>query len=79
MKVKFLLDENLSPRLKLAVVRLEPEIDIIRIGDYSAPALGTLDRSIEGSTKDWREPHPERKPLVLENQSNREQRSLRLG
>ena len=45
MKVKFLLDENLSPRLKLAVVRLEPEIDIIRIGDYSAPALGTLDRS----------------------------------
>jgi hypothetical protein len=46
MKVKFLLDENLSPRLKLAVVRLEPEIDIIRIGDYSAPALGTLDPDV---------------------------------
>ena len=33
MKVKFILDENLSPRLKIAVLRLNPEIDILRVGD----------------------------------------------
>ena len=33
MKIKFLLDENLSPRLKVAVLRLNPEIDILRQSD----------------------------------------------
>ena len=33
MKVRFLLDENLSPRLKMAVLRLQPDIDILRIGE----------------------------------------------
>ncbi len=46
MKVRFLLDENLSPRLKLAVFRLNPELDILRVGDSGAPALGTLDPKI---------------------------------
>lgn len=46
MKIKFLLDENLSPRLKIAVLRLNPEIDILRIGDPSTPALGTLDPEV---------------------------------
>ncbi|BAY61761.1 hypothetical protein NIES22_18280 [Calothrix brevissima NIES-22] len=32
MKVRFLLDENLSPRLKVAVLRLNPAIDIVRVG-----------------------------------------------
>lgn len=46
MKIKFLLDENLSPRLKLAVIRLEPEIDIIRVGDFSS-APHRWDREIK--------------------------------
>ena len=46
MKPSFLLDENLSPRLKLAILRLNSEIDILRVGDINAPALGTLDPQI---------------------------------
>ena len=46
MKVRFLLDENLSPRLKLAVFRLNPELDILRVGDPGTPSLGTLDPEI---------------------------------
>ncbi|MBD2144252.1 DUF5615 family PIN-like protein [Sphaerospermopsis sp. FACHB-1194] len=43
MKIRFLLDENLSPKLKFAVFRLNPAIDIVRVGDPDAPPLGTLD------------------------------------
>jgi hypothetical protein len=32
VKVRFLLDENLPPRLKLAILRLNSEIDILRVG-----------------------------------------------
>lgn len=46
MKIKFLLDENLSPRLKIAVLRLNPDIDILRIGDPTTPPLGTLDPDV---------------------------------
>ncbi len=46
MKIKFLLDENLSPRLKIAVLRLNPEIDILRIGEPNTPTLGTLDPDV---------------------------------
>ncbi|MCA1992475.1 MAG: DUF5615 family PIN-like protein [Coleofasciculus sp. S288] len=46
MKVRFLIDENLSPRLKTAVLRLNPIIDILRVGDPKAPPLGTLDPDI---------------------------------
>ena len=46
MKVRFLLDENLSTRLKVAVLRLNPAIDILRVGDPNAPQLGTLDPDI---------------------------------
>jgi hypothetical protein len=46
MKIKFLLDENLSPRLKIAVLRLNREIDILRIGDPNTPTLGTLDPDV---------------------------------
>ncbi len=46
MKPRFLLDENLSPRFKLAVSRLNSKIDILRVGDPNAPALGTLDSEI---------------------------------
>jgi hypothetical protein len=43
MKIRFLLDENLSPKLKFAVLRLNPAIDIVRVRDPDAPLLGTLD------------------------------------
>jgi hypothetical protein len=43
MKVRFLLDEHLSPRLKTALLRLAPTADVLRVGDPGAPALGTLD------------------------------------
>jgi Domain of unknown function (DUF5615) len=46
MKIRFLLDENLSPRLKPAVLRLNPEIDILRIGEPATPSLGTLDPDV---------------------------------
>lgn len=46
MKVRFLLDENLSPRIKQAVQRREPAIDLLRVGDENAPPLGTLDPDI---------------------------------
>ena len=48
MKIKFLLDENLSPRLKIAVLRLNSDIDILRVGDDNAPKLGTLDPDVLG-------------------------------
>ena len=46
MKLRFLIDENLSPRLKLALNRHYPQIDVVRIGDGGASALGTLDPEI---------------------------------
>ncbi|MDB9459580.1 hypothetical protein [Dolichospermum circinale] len=42
MKIRFLLDENLSPKIKFAVLRLNRAIDIVRVGDPDAPPLGTL-------------------------------------
>jgi hypothetical protein len=46
MKVRYLLDENLDPHLKAAVLRWDPTIDIIRVGDPGAPELSTLDPEI---------------------------------
>ncbi|MDJ0617826.1 MAG: DUF5615 family PIN-like protein [Calothrix sp. MO_192.B10] len=46
MKVRFLLDENLPPRLKVAVLRLNPTIDILRVGEPDAPTFGTLDPDV---------------------------------
>ncbi|MCG9891318.1 MAG: DUF5615 family PIN-like protein [Thermosynechococcaceae cyanobacterium MS004] len=46
MKVKFLLDENLPPRLKTALLRLNPQIDVLRVGEPSAPPNETLDPEI---------------------------------
>ncbi len=43
MKVRFLLDENLSPRLKPALLRLESTIDVLRVGDPDAPPMWTTD------------------------------------
>lgn len=46
MTVRFLLDENLDPRLKAALLRRDPTIDVLRVGDPSTPAWGTLDPDI---------------------------------
>ncbi len=46
MKIQFLLDENLSPRLKVAIQRLNPAINVLRVGEPGSPALGTLDPDI---------------------------------
>ena len=46
MKVRFLLDENLSPRLRKALLRLEPTVDVLRVGDSDTPHLNTLDPEI---------------------------------
>jgi hypothetical protein len=46
MKVRFLLDENLPPRLKAALLRLNPAIDVARVGDPGAPPLGTPDPDV---------------------------------
>lgn len=43
MKLRFLLDENEPPRLKAALLRLNPNIDVLRVGDAGTPPLGTLD------------------------------------
>jgi len=46
MKVRFLLDENESPRLKAALLRFNPAIDILRVGEPGAPPWGTPDPDI---------------------------------
>ena len=43
MKVCFLLDENVPLLLKRALLRREPRIDILRIGDAQSPPLGIPD------------------------------------
>lgn len=37
------MDENLSPDLKIALLQLNPNLDILRVGEPHAPPLGTLD------------------------------------
>ncbi len=46
MKVRFLLDENLSKQIKLAALRLNRAIDILCVGEPDAPLFGTLDPDI---------------------------------
>jgi hypothetical protein len=46
VKVHFLLDENLPPRLKVALRRLDARIDVVRVGDDGAPPLQTSDPDI---------------------------------
>ncbi|MDI6793523.1 MAG: DUF5615 family PIN-like protein [bacterium] len=46
MKVRFLLDETESPRLKAALLRLNHDIDVVRVGEPGAPQLGTPDPDV---------------------------------
>jgi hypothetical protein len=43
LTVRFLLDENLDPKLKIAILRLNPVVDILRVGDHGVPPLSTTD------------------------------------
>jgi hypothetical protein len=46
VRVRFLVDENVTPRLKAALLRRDAAIDILRVGDADAPAFGTLDPDV---------------------------------
>ena len=46
MKIRFLLDENVSPRVKAALLRLNSIIDVLRVGDPGTPPLSTLDPEV---------------------------------
>lgn len=46
MKIKFLLDEDLATSIAAAVKRLDPNVDIIRVGAEGAPPLGTSDSDL---------------------------------
>ena len=46
MKVQFLLDENLDPRIITGLHRRDTAIDILRVGDAEAPARATSDPDI---------------------------------
>ena len=46
MKIRFLLDENLSKKIKLGVLLLNSSVDILCVGDPNAPSFGTLDPEI---------------------------------
>lgn len=37
MHLRYLLDENLSPRVTLTLRRHYPAIDVLRVGDEGAP------------------------------------------
>lgn len=43
MRVQFLLDENLPLPLKRALLRYEPSVDVLHVGDSGAPSFGTSD------------------------------------
>lgn len=46
MTVRFLLDENITPRLQAAALRKYPQLDILRVGDPGAPPFQTSDAEI---------------------------------
>ncbi len=46
MKVRFLIDEDLSPDYVRELARYNPAIDALRVGQAGAPPLSTLDPAI---------------------------------
>lgn len=46
MKVRFLIDEDLSPEYVQALRRHDSDIDVLRVGMPGAPHFGTLDPDI---------------------------------
>ena len=48
MKIRYLVDENLSARVVATIQRHYPELAVLRVGDAGAPAFGTLDPDLLG-------------------------------
>jgi hypothetical protein len=46
MKIRYLVDENLSARVVATIQRHYPQLAVLRVGDPGAPAFGTLDPDI---------------------------------
>lgn len=46
MKLRYLLDENVPPRVAIGLARINPHIDVLRVGDAGAPPLETKDPEI---------------------------------
>mgnify|MGYP005843156657 CR=1 FL=1 len=46
MTIRLLLDENLFPRLKSALLLRFPDMDVLRVGDVGAPPYSTSDPDI---------------------------------
>lgn len=63
MKPRFLLDEHVNRAIQRQLRRLDPEIDVLAIGDPEAPPAGTPDPDI----LNWMEEN--RYILVTENRS----------
>jgi hypothetical protein len=63
LKVRFLLDQNLSPQIAVALWRYDSAIDVLAIGQAGAPPLGTLDPEILLYCE------AEQRALVTENRS----------
>ena len=63
MKPRFLLDEHINRAVQRQLRRLQPNIDVLAIGDPGAPEPGTLDPEI----LNWLEEHGY--ILVTENRS----------
>jgi hypothetical protein len=46
MKLRFLIDENVNRAIQRQLRRIQPDIDILSIGDPGAPGAGTSDPEI---------------------------------
>ena len=46
MKIRFLLDEHISPSVRTGLLHRQPEIDVLCVGDENAPPLGASDKDI---------------------------------
>ena len=46
IRYRYLLDENVTPILREALLRIEPEISVWRVGDPGVPRNGTPDPEI---------------------------------
>ncbi|MEM7128525.1 MAG: DUF5615 family PIN-like protein [Chloroflexota bacterium] len=45
-EIQYLLDENLNPRMRNAMMLAAPQITVLRVGDADVPSLGTKDPEI---------------------------------
>ena len=46
MKPRFLLDEHIDHSIQRQLRRIDPQVDVIAIGDSSSPPVGTSDSDI---------------------------------